>query len=218
MIKLILADEPPEFDAIVRQPAYEECKKLNIALDAKKPRGVDLPPYWTRMSKQIHKIYKGVCAYQGMRFAYYSGASTTDHFIAKSKAKTVKLAYEWTNYRLSSLGANRVKNTRIVLDPCQIEDDWFFLNLTTGEISESKNVDKKLQRRIAQTITFLKLNDEELCEDRRVRWEQFLNREIAIKILENDYPIVYRQALLQKRIDTSRPPQFDPLTLHHYFN
>lgn len=44
------------------------------------------------------------------------GSHSTDHFIAKSS--NTGQAYEWSNYRLSCLGANRSKNRfDDVLDP-----------------------------------------------------------------------------------------------------
>jgi hypothetical protein len=61
------------------------------------------------------------------------GAVTVDHFVPKTKE--IALVYEWRNYRLASLGANRLKSVHEdILDPFSMQPETFRLNLIDGRV------------------------------------------------------------------------------------
>ena len=109
MIPVTPQPEPEDFDRLVRQPGRDY---LRLHPDTKPSK---LPAYWTRVIHDLWEKYNGICAYLAKYLPEPTGAVTTDHFVAKSKTK--EWAYEWSNYRLASLGKNRKKNTDKVLDP-----------------------------------------------------------------------------------------------------
>lgn len=107
MIPVQEQKEPSHFDAEVRQRGLKWLKDNGIPLDQPPPKSSELPPYWQEIQYDLWQAYKGVCAYLCIYFDWPLGASSTDHFTAKSRH--AGLAYEWSNYRLSCLGANRSK-------------------------------------------------------------------------------------------------------------
>ncbi|EFK95099.1 conserved hypothetical protein, partial [sediment metagenome] len=97
------------------------------------------------------------CAYLAIYFEWVSGASSTDHFIAKSR--NAGDSYEWNNYRLSCLGANRNKGRfDDVLDPIGLPANTFVLNLASGEIGPNPELDAEQKKLARKTIQRLKLD------------------------------------------------------------
>ena len=119
MIQVREQPEPAGFDARVRQPGLQY---LNTAGSFGKPSS-RLPTFWHRIKNELHGAYGGICAYTCM---YLVGTGSVDHFLPK-KANPW-LAYEWSNYRLSSDRANSRKGDHTgILDPFQIGSQWFEL-------------------------------------------------------------------------------------------
>ena len=78
-------------------------------------------------------------------------------FVAKSRKAGD--AYEWANYRLSCLGANRNKNKfDDVLDPVGLVPDTFVLNLASGTISVNPALTSAQKVLARKTIKRLKLD------------------------------------------------------------
>ena len=85
------------------------------------------PAYWRHSNRQLWEAYDGVCAYLAIYFEWVTGTHSTDHFVAKSR--NAGDAYEWHNYRLSCLAANRNKGTfDDILDPIGLEPNTFVLD------------------------------------------------------------------------------------------
>lgn len=138
MIPVAMQPEPADFDLRVRQPGRGWLVAQGIATNAPPPKASLLPNYWSHSNKQLWESYSGVCAYLAIYFEWVTGASSTDHFVAKSKHAGD--AYEWNNYRLSCLGPNRNKGKfDDVLDPIGIPHGIFVLNLASGEIGVNPN-------------------------------------------------------------------------------
>ncbi|WP_101103339.1 hypothetical protein [Macromonas bipunctata] len=157
MIPVELQPEPIDFDARVRQPGLHWLAAKGIAIGEPLRRGTEIQDYWTRSSEQLWLAYGGVCAYLSIYFEWVIGASSTDHFLAKSKYP--HQAYEWSNYRLSCLGANRNKHHfDDVLDPIGLQPNTFLLNLASGEIFPNPELDAATAVRASSTIHRLKLN------------------------------------------------------------
>jgi uncharacterized protein (TIGR02646 family) len=195
MISVALQPEPADFDKNVRQSGRNWLASQRIALNSAPPKASALPNYWTHSNYQLWEAYSGVCAYLAIYFEWVTGASSTDHFVAKSI--NAGAAYEWSNYRLSCLGPNRNKGKfDDILDPIGLAPDTFVLNLITGEISANKALVSKLKTAAKKTITRLKLDSAEHNQMRAKHYVRYLKKkdEEALKELS---PFVWYEAQRQ---------------------
>lgn len=196
MIPVKAASEPAGFDKRVRQPGMVWLKSNGIAARSPPPDPSKLPPYWQKMSIELWKAYAGVCAYLAIYFEWPTGASSTDHFVAKSQ--NAGAAYEWLNYRLACLGANRNKNRfDDILDPFEIEPDTFVLNLSTGEIRPNKKKTGDVPRRAKATIDRLHLDDPETDAMRAAHYGDYLKGDVSRNYLRRHSPFVWHEARRQ---------------------
>lgn len=193
MIHVEQQPEPADFDAKVRQKGL---KWLQTREDNQK---WDNREYWRRASEDLYNAYHGICAYLAIYIERVTSADTVDHF--KPKATYPELAYEWSNYRLSSRLANsRKREFEDVLDPFEIETGWFYLDFLSGEVYANPGLSEDMRQKIDQTIERLKLNDAELCRLRCRHFEEYQNHEYTSEFLKKRSPFVWpeacRQALL----------------------
>lgn len=181
MIPVQPRPEPDDFDAKVRQPGLQALA-----------RGVAKPPdLWTLCSLQLWDSYKGICSYlcvlipRGM-------VRTVDHFLAKSKRRD--LIYEWSNYRLaSSLMNSRKREFEDVLDPFEVEDGWFVLELSFLQILPNPDLDPATRTRVQATIDRLKLNDTECRAARATYYEPWVRGWLSFEQLAEWSPFVARE-------------------------
>lgn len=173
MIPVAPQPEPANFDTLVRQPGLAWLNGQGIALNGPPPKNPKLPAYWSKSNKELWDAYKGTCAYLAIFFEYATGASSTDHFIAKSKISGQ--AYEWNNYRLSCLGPNRNKNKfDDVLDPIGLAPNTFVLNLVSGEIHPNPGLSKLQEKLACDTIKRLELDSPAHNEMRQRHYREYL--------------------------------------------
>ncbi|WNG62151.1 hypothetical protein F0U59_51215 [Archangium gephyra] len=178
---------PPgfDFDQEVRQPGLSALAELIGQPPTLRRRGPRIQPraqrledlgpavlrqydYWTRALDALHDAYQGICAYSCFYIAPICGP-TVDHFAAMVSADP-RQAYEWDNYRLaSSLMNARKRDFPDVLDPFEVEDGWFELNLGTFEVRPAQGLDEPLSERVQNTIDRLGLNSRE-CRNMRIRF------------------------------------------------
>lgn len=190
MIPVTPKPEPEIFDEKVRKPGKEFLSN-NPDADAK-----DLPPYWRNIQEELWEAYDGVCAYFSIYFEIISGASSTEHFVAKSKVR--ELAYEWSNYRLACLGANQKKNVHEVLDPFEIEENSFEINFTDGEVSVNKQKPIKYQALCQKTIDALKLNSSLMKAVRMRHYQDYITKSVDLNYMKTHSPFVYSEIIRQK--------------------
>jgi uncharacterized protein (TIGR02646 family) len=192
MIQISLQPEPVDFDVKVRQKGLTWLAGKGIALNAAPPKASALPNYWSYSNKQLWDAYSGVCAYLAIYFEWATGASSTDHFVAKSKHAGD--AYEWNNYRLSCLGANRNKNRfDDVLDPIGLSPDTFVLNLASGEISPNTALTSAQKILARKTIKRLKLDSPDLNAMRAKHFVRYLRKKDE-ETLKELSPFVWYEA------------------------
>lgn len=157
MIPVALQQEPLGFDVNVRQEGQGWLIDHHFVLCASAPPKTKLPAYWSWSNQLLWAAYSGTCAYLAIYFEWPTGASSTDHFVPKSKH--VGLAYEWDNYRLSCLGPNRNKNKYLdVLDPVGLAANTFVLNLASGEIKPNPALVGPQRTAAQKTIKRLQLD------------------------------------------------------------
>lgn len=203
MIPVEPQPEPPHFDAQVRQKGHDWLRAKGWALDEPAPTPRDLPTYWRATNKDLWRAYGGVCAYLCIYFDWALGAASTDHFVAKSAH--AGQAYEWLNFRLSCLGANRQKNRfDDVLDPFELEGNTFEMNLVSGEIAPSARLelDAPLRVQAEDTIRRLDLNAEETKAMRAGHVSDFLANDVSADYLRRHSPFVWCELVRQGWLHT----------------
>jgi len=192
MIPVILQPEPGDFDAKVRIPGHDWLQANGIALNSAPPKGTKLTNKWTHSNKQLWYAYDGVCACLAIYFEWVTGASSTDHFVAKSK--NAGDAYEWNNYRLSCLGPNRNKREFAdVLDPIGLQPETFLLNLSSGGIWANSNLSHADVVLANKTINRLKLNTAEHKKMRAQHFVRYLRKKDEATLKELS-PFVWYEA------------------------
>lgn len=196
MIRVVPQPEPADFAAKVAVPG-EQWLNAQPWYDATQhapcrsvPSKTKFPPYWTKVGKELYDVYGGVCAYLGIYFEYVTGASSVDHFLPKSQFPG--LAYRWENYRLSCLGVNRSKRAKTkILDPFEIEDDWFDVDLRTGAIHPNEGLEEALKTKIRDTISALGIDQQVFREMRLRHIAHFLKKEISETYLKQNSPFIW---------------------------
>lgn len=197
MIPVTLQPEPADFDIKVRQRGHAWLEKQGIALSAEPPNASKLPTYWSHSNKQLWEAYSGVCAYLAIFFEWSTGASSTDHFIAKSL--NAGDAYEWSNYRLSCLGPNRNKNKfDDVLDPIGLTPNTFVINFASGKIAPNQALSSAQQVAARKTIRRLKLDSPDNNTMRAQHYTNYLTENCSLSFLQRNSPFVYAEIVRQK--------------------
>jgi uncharacterized protein (TIGR02646 family) len=196
MIPVSAQPEPSNFHADVREKGHLWLRDRGIALDAAPPRGTKLEPYWTRTNKELWEAYSRTCAYLAIYFEFTTGASSTDHFIAKSA--DAGQAYEWSNYRLSCLGPNRHKNNfSDLLDPIGLAPETFQLEFANGKIKPNPSLTAEQQRRARKTIERLRLDSPNMREMRVRHFDDYTQGQVTAACLKRLSPFVWYEATRQ---------------------
>jgi hypothetical protein len=226
MIHVSKQPEPESFDRKVRQPGLraiaEMCGKTHPDSRKKKRKKIanseaeipssSFPNYWTECLDEMMMAYDGYCAYSNFQIHPLTGSKTVDHFVPKSK--NWELAYEWDNYRLACSLMNSVKNNfEDVLDPFEIDDQWFKLEFVGLQILEGPSLPKKHQALFDTTIKRLKLNENPILDFRQKLFEDFRNKITTRKELAIHCPFMDRQIT---RYCLELKSKFDSQTLKQY--
>lgn len=182
MIRVQPKPEPPDFDENVRQPGLRAQGEIP-------PR---TPPLWRDCLRQLWEAYDGICSYLCIFIPSGSGARSVDHFVPKSRRPD--LLYEWSNYRLAcSLMNARKGQFEDVLDPFEVEDGWFVLDLSFLQVLPDPALDEATQRRVQATIDRLDLNDNECLQARAKDYDVYLKSELPFDLLQRWSPFVARE-------------------------
>jgi hypothetical protein len=174
--------EPASFDALVRQPGLRALA-TNVA---------ELPPHWRACLPDLYERYRGICAYLCVLIPRGTGARSVDHVAPKSKRRD--LAYEWINYRLvSSLMNARKRDFEDVLDPFEIPDGWFILELSFLQVMPSPGLEPDTRARVQATIDRLRLNDAECIGARALYYQAYVEGDLSLAQLQEWSPFVARE-------------------------
>ena len=106
--------------------------------------------------------------------------------------------YEWNNYRLACALMNTHKGyVDEVLDPFEVEDGWFALELYEFQVVPGRDLPGNVQTKVTDTIERLRLNDS-LCREARQEFAlHYWRKEIAWSYLERHAPFVARELARQ---------------------
>lgn len=188
MIPVTLQPEPADFDQKVRRKGQKFPRD-----HAPLTEQVGLPPYWRDCLDDLYKAYQGVCAYLGIFFERVTGGGTVDHFIAKSRDPNQ--AYEWSNYRLATAMMNSRKWAfDDVLDPFEIEDDMFHLELVSGRIYPNPALSGGERQQVEDTIERLGLDDPGCREMRARRFQQYMDKWVNRDYFKTKSPFIWYEA------------------------
>ncbi len=197
MIPVTLQPEPEDFNKEVRQKGLKWLEEKGIDPAFAPTKASELPNYWRHSNKQLWEAYSGICAYLAIYFEWGTGASSTDHFIAKSE--NAGQAYEWSNYRLSCLGSNRNKHKfDDVLDPIGLHPDTFFINFVSGEIYPNPSLNPDEHALAYKTIKRLKLDSAENNKMRAEHYGTYVSRDCKLNFLLSKSPFVYAEIVRQR--------------------
>ena len=184
MIPVAEQPEPPGFDERVRIPGQ---KFLSEAQNFS-PLKWDGKEYWRKVIPDLREAYGGVCAYCAFWMAPTENASV-DHFIPRSV--NAALAYEWSNFRLASPKINSAKGTKDVLDPFQIEYEWFVLDFSSLMVKPNNGLESYIFNKIQDTINRLKLNKQDPWIDYRfLLVSKYIQRRINFEELKELAPFI----------------------------
>lgn len=207
MILIKLAPEPADFDATVRQPGLRAIAELVGEPDLPKRRGKKrkviaatrdeipagkFPPFWTEALPELHEAYGRVCAYMSFYIERVTGAASVDHMLPKSL--NWQEVYEWRNYRLAcSLMNSRKNDYQDVLDPFEIDDDWFRIESVAYQVVPAPNLPPDIHLKVQATIDRLKLNDYECLKLREEYVAAFQQGDITQNYLRQRAPFLARE-------------------------
>jgi hypothetical protein len=163
------------FLAVIPNPTSAQFKKKN---------------YWNRAARELHAAYSGICAYTAM---YLADQGSVDHFLPKTIHP--HLAYEWNNFRLASGRVNSTKgNLAGILDPFQIQDDWFHMDVPMCLLKPNPALGKALRDQVANTINTLRLNqDDNYVQERCNILMDFAREDVSLGFLQRRYPFLAKE-------------------------
>ncbi|MBK8259027.1 MAG: hypothetical protein IPK82_41005 [Polyangiaceae bacterium] len=214
MIPVAEADEPASFDKNVRQKGLRAIAEMVGKEPAVRRRGGQpfrkiadreediptdaLPDYWVDALDDLMEKYNRVCAYSCFRIHPVTGASSVDHFAAKSRSWD--RVYEWSNYRLcSSLLNARKSDFGDVLDPFEVGQGWFHLELLGFQVVPNPALPVTQNRAVQATIDRLRLND--FRRDRERDAERYWARDYSLRVLKEESPFVAYELYRQGRLN-----------------
>ena len=190
MIPISLKPEPPNFDAIVRKPGLAFLKNHPQPNN----RQFSKKNYWRNISSELHNAYQRVCAYT---CSFIADGGTVDHFLPKTT--NPELAYEWSNYRLSSPRANNYKANEInLIDPINMDLGLFTIDFPSCLIKVNDNFSTEVKEKAKNTISVLRLNDDDHFVQTRCNiMLEYANNEVTLDFLRRRYPFLASEIIRQ---------------------
>ncbi len=183
MIPVSLESEPANFDSEVRQPGLAFLRS-NPNPNSKQFRKKN---YWKNISQELHDAYRSICAYTCV---FMPDPGTVDHFIPKTI--NPKLAYEWSNFRLSSPRVNNHKaNSVDIVDPSNMDEGLFTIDFPSCLVRVSNSFDVQTRQQGEDTIRILKLNeDDHFVQTRCQIMLDYARGEVTLEFLRRRYPFL----------------------------
>jgi hypothetical protein len=130
----------------------------------------------------------------------YQPTGTVDHYLSCKNYS--EQAYEWSNYRFASGWINSSKRTvdDQVLDPFEVEDDWFEIILPSLQLVLTDAVPTQERQRAEYTLDRLHLRDDERVIRQRQQWYQlYCDGDLTLEGLEKKAPLIARAVKKQQQ-------------------
>ena len=202
MMRVHQAPEPDAFDELVRQPGRRALDRLAAEKYSGSKEAVparEFPPHWRRSLDDLLAAYSRICSYLCLYIPRGTGARSVDHMVPKSMAWDQ--AYEWDNYRLAcSLMNSRKGAAASVLDPFDVEDGWFVLELVAFQVLPADGLANPTASAVTDTIERLRLNDEECCGAREEYAEEYWRESVSLDYVARRAPFVAYELRRQNRL------------------
>ena len=201
MMRVTLAPEPETFDRRVRQPGLRALDKLARKLSVPKSDipSSEFPDHWRRSLDDLLAAYNRICSYLCLYIPRGTGARSVDHMVPRSLAWD--RAYEWDNYRLACSLMNSRKGDAVhVLDPFEVEDGWFALELVAFQVLPADGLPDPIATAVDDTIRRLRLNDEECCGAREEYAEEYWRENVTFDYVKRCAPFVASELRRQNRV------------------
>ena len=180
MIRFERVPEPAEF--------AEKAKAPGEAWLTANPGEGRPKDYWTPFKGALADGFRNLCAYSAM----YVPVGTVDHFVSCHEDRSK--AYEWENYRYCAAWINSSKGNMPaarLLDPFDIGDGWFELQLPSLQLRVSDRIPDELRDRAEYVLTRLRLRDDERVMRQRWEWyRMYQDGEISRDGLEGKAPLI----------------------------
>ena len=201
MMRVIPAPEPDTFDERVRQPGLRALDGLAGKLSVAKSKipSSEFPDYWRRSLDDLLAAYNRICSYLCLYIPKGTGARSVDHMVPKSLAWD--RAYEWDNYRLACSLMNSRKGDAVhVLDPFEVEDRWFVLELVAFQVLPADGLADPTTVAVEGTIERLRLNDEECCGARAEYAQEYWDDNVNLDYVTRYAPFVANELRRQNKL------------------
>lgn len=144
------------------------------------------------MLPELLQAYGRVCAYMSFYIERVTGAASVDHMLPKSL--DWREVYKWHNYRLACALMNSRKNDyRDVLDPFEVQDGWFRLELVGYQVVPDPQLPPDIRDKVQATIERLQLNDYECLKLREEYAAAFEQGDISLGHLRQRAPFLARE-------------------------
>ena len=199
MIRVTPAPEPPQFNDKVRLPGLALIARL--AAEAGSEEAIEpnqLKDYWREALDDLLVGYNHICAYLSVYVSRATGDASVDHMVPKSKA--LDLVYEWSNYRLACRQMNSRKGVAEILDPFQISDGWFALELVAFQVLPGRGLSAGVHTQVVDTIETLGLSDSNCRKLRAEFAHDYWEGKIELSYLREHAPFVAKELERQGRL------------------
>ena len=194
MKSVALKAEPATFDTNVRQKGNAFVNGRAALTPEEWKSGEKI---WQSALDDMMLLYDHCCCYSCINLKKFDGRSV-DHFI--SRKADITQAYEWHNFRLCSVKANRNKGVHAVIDPFLVQLGMFEIDFSVDTVSNrplvtivcgTNYVGSPEEPLIRDSIKYLKLNEEEhYLDNRRGFFESYLDGAIRIDLLTDMFPFL----------------------------
>lgn len=148
--------------------------------------------FWSQFEGELRSVFGGLCAYSVMTV----GNGHVDHFVPIALLKTngrLGEAYEWSNFRFADPHFNQKKGIAAVLDPFEVEDDWFELVLPSLQLRLTDKVPAQYRERAEFTIRRLGLDHgERVVRYRQQFFTSWQKGRVTIDFLDEWAPLIAR--------------------------
>jgi hypothetical protein len=194
MIRVAPPPEPPDFDQKVRQPGLVWLER-NLDEKGKLPKRKRPPDRWSQFRNELANGFNNRCGYSAM----YDLVGTVDHYLSCDNYP--RFAYEWPNYRYVSGWINSSKKALDdrVLDPFEVEDDWFEILLPSMQLVLTEAVPDEKRERAEFTLRRLQLRDgERVVRQRQVWYRHYQEGKVSLNQLELVAPLIAKA--VKKRV------------------
>ena len=201
MMRVTPVPEPETFNERVRQPGLRALDRLARKLSVPKSEvpSKKFPDHWRRSLDDLLAAYNRICSYLCLYIPKGTGARSVDHMVPKSLAWD--RAYEWDNYRLAcSLMNSRKGAAASVLDPFDVQDGWFVLELVAFQVLPADGLPDPTAAAVGDTIERLRLNDEECCGAREEYAEEYWSENVTFDYVKRRAPFVASELRRQNRV------------------